>query len=129
MAAGNWVPELVELAGGKNIFGEAGKHSPWMEWKQLIEQDPDVIIVMPCGFDIPKTQAEMVHLTQNSDWKCLSAVKNGRVFLADGNQYFNRPGPRLVESLEILIEIIHINSHKKKFQGSAWIQFPQSPTF
>ncbi len=107
MAAGNWVPELVSLAGALNLFGEAGKHSPWMVWQDLVRQNPDVIIVMPCGFDITRTQAEMSNLTGHPEWSSLKAVKEGRVYIADGNQYFNRPGPRLVESLEILMEIFY----------------------
>jgi iron complex transport system substrate-binding protein len=107
MAAGNWVPELVEMAGGVNLFGEPGKHSPWMSWEQLVEADPEVIVVMPCGWDPDRTQPEMHWLTDRPEWNQLRAVRNGRVHLTDGNQYFNRPGPRLVESLEILATIFH----------------------
>jgi iron complex transport system substrate-binding protein len=107
MAAGNWMPELVQMAGGINLFGEAGKHSPWMTWEQFCEKDPDIILVLPCGFDISRTRQEMPVLMQKPEWPQLQAVRNRRVFLADGNQYFNRPGPRLVESLEILAEILH----------------------
>src|SRR5436190_11503564 len=74
MAAGNWVPELVEMAGGVNLFGEAGKHSPWMTWDELVAADPDVIAIMPCGFDIPRTAAEMDSLTSRQDWPQLRAV-------------------------------------------------------
>lgn len=102
MAAGNWVPELVEMAGGVNLFGEAGKHSPWMTWEELAASDPDVIVVMPCGFDEERTLREMYWLTDRPDYSKLSAVKAGRVYTVDGNQYFNRPGPRVVESLAIL---------------------------
>ncbi len=105
MAAGNWVPELVELAGGLDLFGEAGKHSPWLNWEAVREHDPEFIVVMPCGFDLARTRAEMPALTRRPDWGKLRAVKNQRVCLTDGNQYLNRPGPRLVESLEILAEI------------------------
>lgn len=107
MAAGNWMPELVETAGGRNLFGEAGKHSPWMTWEELRAKDPDVILVLPCGFDIPRSRQEMPALMQKPGWADLRAVGNARVYLADGNQFFNRPGPRLVESLEILAEILH----------------------
>lgn len=106
MAAGNWTPELVEMAGGINLFGEAGRHSPWMTWDDLVSRDPDVIIAMPCGFDLDRTSREMYWLTGNPRWCGLRAVKTGRVYLADGNQYFNRPGPRVVGSLEILTEIL-----------------------
>jgi iron complex transport system substrate-binding protein len=107
MAAGNWVPELVEMAGGANLFGEAGKHSPWMSWEQLVEADPEVIVVMPCGWDPDRTRPEMHWLTDRPEWARLRAVRSDRVHLTDGNQYFNRPGPRLVESLEILATILH----------------------
>jgi iron complex transport system substrate-binding protein len=107
MAAGNWVPELVDLAGGTNQFGEAGKHSPWMTWEDLVERDPDVIVVMPCGFDLDRTRAELPALTGRSGWANLKAVRTGRVWAADGNAYFNRPGPRLVEALEMLAGAFH----------------------
>ncbi len=106
MAAGNWMPELVAMAGGVNLFGEAGKHSPWMTWDDLVNRDPDVIMVMPCGFDLPRTRSEMPALSGRPEWPALKAVRNGRVFVCDGNSYFNRPGPRLVEALEMLAEAI-----------------------
>jgi iron complex transport system substrate-binding protein len=107
MAAGNWVPELVEMAGGVNLFGEAGRHSPWMNWEQLVAADPEVIVVMPCGWDPARAEPEMHWLTARPEWAELRAVRASRVHLVDGNQYFNRPGPRLVESLEILAAILH----------------------
>jgi iron complex transport system substrate-binding protein len=106
MAAGNWMPELVAMGGGINLFGEAGKHSPWMSWDDLVRHDPDVIVVMPCGFDLSRTRAEMPSLTRREDWPRLKAVRNGRAFVTDGNAYFNRPGPRLVDALEMLAEAI-----------------------
>ncbi|HVS38340.1 MAG TPA: cobalamin-binding protein [Gemmataceae bacterium] len=122
MAAGNWMPELVERAGGVNLFGEAGKHSPWMTWDQLAERDPDVIVVLPCGFDIGRTRQEMPALTERPEWPRLRAVRDGRVFLTDGNQFFNRPGPRLVESLEILAELLHPEAFRFGHEGIAWQQ-------
>jgi iron complex transport system substrate-binding protein len=107
MAAGNWVPELVALAGGINLFGEPGKHSPWMTWDDLVRRDPDVIVVMPCGFDLERTKDELPALTTRPGWSELKAVRTGRVWAADGNAYFNRPGPRLVEALEMLAEAVH----------------------
>src|ERR1044072_1585999 len=98
MAAGNWMPELVDLAGGVNLFGEAGKHSPWMTWEALVAEDPDIIVVTPCGFDIACTLEEMHLLTAKPEWRNLQAVQHNKIFVADGNQYFNRPGPRVVES-------------------------------
>lgn len=107
MAAGNWMPELVELAGGHNLFGQAGVHSPWLTWEELAAADPDVIVVLPCGYGIPKALEEMPALAQRPGWKDLRAVREGKVYITDGNQYFNRPGPRLAESVEILAEIFH----------------------
>ncbi len=107
MAAGNWVPELVELAGGLNLFGEAGKHSPWLNWEAVQEQDPEIIVAMPCGFDLERTRQELPALTVHPDWPKLRAVRTGRVYLTDGSQFFNRPGPRLVDSLEMLAEMFH----------------------
>ena len=102
MAAGNWMPELVEMAGGVNVFGAAGKHSPAMTWDDLQSKNPDLILVLPCGFDLPRTRKEMQTLSNRPEWPQLKAVRNGRVFVCDGNAYFNRPGPRLVEALEML---------------------------
>ena len=107
MAAGNWMPELVELGGGINLFGESGKHSPWMNWDNLKESDPDIILILPCGYNIERTNSEMTPLIEKPDWFQLKAVKNRQVYITDGNQYFNRPAPRLVESLEIIAEILH----------------------
>jgi len=107
MAAGNWMPELVEMAGGIDVFGEAGQHSPTLAWDELRRADPDVIFVSPCGFDAPTTLREMSSLVGRPGWEDLRAVRQRRVAIADGNQYFHRPGPRLVESLEILARILH----------------------
>jgi iron complex transport system substrate-binding protein len=106
MAAGNWTPELIEMAGGVNLFGEAGRHSPWMTWDELRAANPDVIVIAPCGFDIPRTEQEMACMTGLPGWSDLRAVRTGRIYLADGNRYFNRPGPRVVETLEILVSIL-----------------------
>jgi iron complex transport system substrate-binding protein len=120
MAGGNWMPELVAMAGGVNLFGEAGKHSPWMTWEELRGRDPDVIFVAPCGFDLARTRQEMPALTGRAGWADLGAVRVGRVYLADGNQYFNRPGPRLVESLEILGETLHPEAFSFGHEGTGW---------
>lgn len=122
MAAGNWVPELVEIAGGVNLFGKAGKHSPWMTFDDLLAKDPDVIAVMPCGFGIPRTQSEMPTLTDHPDWPRLTAVQQGRVFLTDGNHFFNRPGPRVVESAEILAEMFYPDDVSFGHEGSGWVR-------
>ena len=120
MHAENWVPELVEIAGGSVMLGEAGRHSGYFEFQQMIEADPDVIAIMPCGFDIPRTAVEMPPLVAGPGWSDLSAVRSGRVFLTDGNQYFNRPGPRMVESAEILAELLHPEVFDFGHRGSGW---------
>jgi iron complex transport system substrate-binding protein len=120
MASGNWMPELLELAGGQNLFGKPGAHSPWMSWDDLAAADPDVIIIMPCGFDLERTRREMYWLTGKPDWLKLQAVRGEQVYLVDGNQYMNRPGPRVVESLRILAEILHPDTFAPSLRGAAW---------
>jgi iron complex transport system substrate-binding protein len=123
MACGNWVPELVEIAGGDNRFGEAGKHSPWMTWEELVEDDPEVIVAMPCGYDITKTREEMPALTSRPEWSDLQAVRAERVYLLEGSKFFNRPGPRLVESAEILAELLHPGVFHYGHEGVGWERF------
>jgi iron complex transport system substrate-binding protein len=120
MAGGNWTPELIAMAGGVNLFGEAGQDPPWMTWEQLTAADPDVIVVAPCGFDLRRTAEEMHWMTRRAGWSGLRAVREGRVYLADGNQYFNRPGPRVVETLEILVEMLHPEYGGVRMRGEAW---------
>ena len=120
MSAGNWMPELVAMAGGTNLFGKAGEHSPWMKFEELAGANPEVIMVSPCGFSMKRSREELPTLTGNPRWKELRAVRDGKVYLADGNQYFNRPGPRIVESLEILAEMLHPEIFKFGHEGSGW---------
>ena len=120
MAAGNWVPELIELASGTNLFGKAGEHSSWLNLEELYEENPEIIIVMPCGFNIEKTIKEMSSLIKRKEWSNLTAVKNNKVYIVDGNQYFNRPGPRIIDSLEILAEIIHPEIFHFGYKNKGW---------
>jgi len=120
MAAGNWMPELVTLAGGRCVFGETGAHSPWIGWEDLCRADPDVLVVLPCGFDLERSREELDVLRARPEWAGLSAVRRGRVFVTDGNHYFNRPGPRLVDSLEILGEILHPDHFAALHRGEGW---------
>ncbi len=123
MAAGNWVPELIQMAKGSNLFGVAGQHSPWMTWDELTLSDPDVIVALPCGFDLPRTRSEMHWLEQRSGWAGLKAVRNGTVYIADGNQFMNRPGPRLVDSLRIFAEILHPDLFEPTLKQIGWDVF------
>jgi iron complex transport system substrate-binding protein len=120
MAAGNWMPTLVEMAGGTNLFGTAGEHSPWMKFDDLAAKDPDAILISPCGFNMDRAAEDLPVLTNQPNWRELAAVRNRRVFMADGNQYFNRPGPRIAESLEILAEIVHPELFHFGHEGSGW---------
>ncbi len=123
MAAGNWVPELIEMAHGENLFGTAGQHSPWMTWDELLNADPDIIVALPCGFDLPRTETEMHRLIEQPEWQKLQAVRSKRIFVCDGNQYMNRSGPRLVESLQIFAEIFHPDLFEPKLEGFGWQRF------
>ncbi len=120
MAAGNWIPELVALAGGHDCLGKAGRHSDWMTWEDLKVADPDIIVVLPCGYDIAQTRQATSEMETNPIWQQLTAVKNNRVYLTDGNQYFNRPGPRLVDSWEILAEIIQGTPINEERHSAGW---------
>ncbi|HIB22019.1 MAG TPA: cobalamin-binding protein [Rhodospirillales bacterium] len=125
MAAGNWIPELVEMLRGENVFGAAGQHSPWIEWDTLCKEDPDVIVVMPCGYDISESRRNMPALSDRPEWSSLKAVKKGTVYIVDGNQYFNRPGPRLADSLEIMAQLVSPEVFKSdfEFEGIGWERF------
>jgi iron complex transport system substrate-binding protein len=123
MTSGNWVPELVTIAGGTPVLSEAGKHSPYVDWKDLRDQDPEVIVVMACGFSVERTLKEISTLLQLVGFADLQAVKNKRFYIADGNQYFNRPGPRIVDSIEILAEIINPKQFIFGYEGDGWIKF------
>ena len=106
-AAGHWVPEMVELAGGVDVL--AAKHEPSarVSMETLVEAAPEVMVLMPCGFDESRTRKEWEPLKDLPEWRGIPAVANGRVFAVDGSKYFNRPGPRLVDGLEILARLIH----------------------
>jgi iron complex transport system substrate-binding protein len=124
MAGGNWMPELVQMAGGEDLFGVAGKPSPCLEWDQIVSADPDVILVHPCGFDMARTLQEMPLLERRPGWRELKAVQRERVFVADGNQYFNRPGPRIVESLQMLAEMFHPELFPSRYEWKGWMRYP-----
>ena len=123
MAGGNWVPELIEMANGRNLFGVAGEHSPWMTWEQIRAADPDVVVTLPCGFDLERTRAEMHWLEKRAGWRELRAVQNKNVFVCDGNQFMNRPGPRLLESLRIFAEVIHPALFEPTLEGVGWERY------
>jgi len=109
--AGHWNPELVELAGGIPVCGRKGEPSTTLEWSTLRELDPDVLFVACCGFTVGRTLADIPLVTALAGWADLKCVRDGRVYVTDGNAYFNRPGPRIVDSLEILAHALHPALH------------------
>ncbi len=120
MVAANWIPELVSVAGGKPLFSITGKPSTHLSLEQLIASNPNVIIFMPCGFDLPRTRQAVEPLIKSPDWQKLLASKRGKVYITDGNSYFNRPGPRLADSVEILAEILHPEMFQYGYNPTAW---------
>ena len=107
MCGGHWVPEMVELAGGINCFGDKESGSFPLEWDAVVESQPDVIILMPCGFEVPRALQDVPILTAKDGWNDLPAVRSGQVFAIDASNYTSRSGPRLVTGLEILAEMLH----------------------
>jgi iron complex transport system substrate-binding protein len=107
MAAGNWVPEMVRLAGGEDPLGQAGRHSHWIEWAELATADPDIVILAPCGFGLDRVIEEASTAPVREHLAGLRAAEEGRLFAIDGHHLVNRPGPRLVDSLEVIASLIH----------------------
>jgi len=105
--AGHWVPQMVEMAGGTNGISSTGDKSRRMEIDEIMEFDPDILVLMPCGFDVKRTIMEYEKLLENEKWNSLRAVKQGEVYAVNSNEYFSKPGPRTVVGLEILAKIIH----------------------
>ena len=127
MAAGNWTPELIELAGGEDVLGKAGRHAGAIRFEELATADPDAIWITPCGFDLARTRSEIAPLTGHAGWPELRAVRAGRVFIGDGNALFNRPGPRVAETLECLAEGLHPGAFRFGHEGTGWERLPAPP--
>ncbi len=123
-AMANWGPEIVEIAGGVGVLGVPGAHSTTLPFEALAEADPEVIVVAPCGFGLERTLAEMPPLTGHPGWRRLRAVRAGRAFAADGNFFFNRSGPMLFETPEILAEMLHPAQFPPRHQGPSWRRLP-----
>ncbi|WP_323191617.1 cobalamin-binding protein [Halostella sp. PRR32] len=107
MVAGHWVPELVDIAGGDYEMADPGDRSRPREFAAVCEYDPDVLVAAPCGFDLDQTAENAEELAERDAWSDLTAVRDGRTYAMDGHNYLNRPGPRLVDSLEHLAGLIH----------------------
>jgi iron complex transport system substrate-binding protein len=107
MCGGHWVPEMVDIAGGENCFGDKETGSFKFEWGEVLEKAPDIIIFMPCGFDVKRGLQDIPILSSRDGWDSLPAVKNDQVYVIDASAYTSRSGPRLISGLEIMAEMIH----------------------
>ncbi|HEY4393166.1 MAG TPA: ABC transporter substrate-binding protein [Polyangia bacterium] len=121
---GNWGPEIVEIAGGQSLLSAPGAHSTTVAFEALRDADPEIIVVAPCGFELTRTLAELPVLTSRPGWRELGAVRAGRAFAADGNFYFNRSGPMLFDTPEILAEMLHPREFAPRHQGTVWRRLP-----
>lgn len=119
-AMGNWGPELVDLAGGECLLGARGEHSTTTPWSDVVAADPDVLVVAPCGFSLSRAQGDLPILAARPGYSELTAVRNGRVYVADGNRYFNRSGPSLFETPEILAEMLHPDVFPPAHERTVW---------
>ncbi len=103
---GHWIPEMIDLAGGIAVLAQAGEKSIRLTWEQVRDADPEILLVMPCGYNLPQTIAQYETMAFPEGWRALRAVQQGRVYAVDGSAYFSRPGPRLVDGLKILTQIL-----------------------
>lgn len=106
-SCGHWVPEMVEIAGGRDVLGSKHADSVRLDWVRIAAQSPEVLIVMPCGFDTQNAAQQAIQLHRQPGWNALPAVRDGRVFAVNANAYFARPGPRIIDGIELLAHLIH----------------------
>lgn len=107
IVAGNWVPELIEIAGGMSMISERGQHSKKLALKEVLRNNPDKIVISPCGFKVNQTLKDIELLGKQPEWRECTAIKNSEVYVVDGNSYFNRPSQRIIDTLEILASVLH----------------------
>lgn len=106
-SAGHWIPQMVALAGGEDVLARPGEPSAQLSWNHVVERAPEVLILMPCGFDVQRTLSEIALVKERPGWNELPAVSAGRVFAVCANALFSRPGPRLIDGLELLAGLLH----------------------
>jgi iron complex transport system substrate-binding protein len=121
MVAGHWNVELVSKAGALPVLSKAQQASFYIDFQELMDANPEIILIAPCGFSLAQTLSAVGELSMNPDWQNLKAVQNKKVFVADGDRYFNNPGPALIDSVEILAEIIQANTFYFGFEQEAWV--------
>ncbi len=125
--AGHWVPEMIRRAGGRDELAREGWPSSQIAWTRIAEYDPEIIVLMPCGFTLERTGEEFARVQLPDEWLSLSAVRSGHVYAVNGSAYFNRPGPRIVEGLEILAEITHPELFPRTMPREAWQRLEVDP--
>lgn len=121
--AGHWNPELIQMAGGIDCLGNVNQPSKVVKDSHLVSSQPDILFIAQCGFDEERTRRDLSRLRNIDGWDCLPCVKNGRIYYSDGNAYFSRPGPRLVDSLEILANALHPNHFQLPAHLNRAVQF------
>jgi iron complex transport system substrate-binding protein len=121
MAGGHWVPEMVACAGGRDVLGVAGEPSRYVEWAAVCERMPETMVLMPCGFDLARTLELAPEITGRPDFASLPCARSGRVAAVDGSGFFNRPGPRIADGLEILAAILRGEPGSALPPGAAWV--------
>jgi iron complex transport system substrate-binding protein len=125
--AGHWVPEMIRLAGGRQELAREGRPSSQIAWSRIADYDPEIIVLMPCGFSLERTSEEFARVTLPDEWRGLSAARSGHVYAVNGSAYFNRPGPRIVEGVEILAEIMHPELFPRTMPREAWQRLEVDP--
>ena len=124
MAGGHWVPEMVRLAGASDPLGNEGSPSAYVTWEQVVAVDPDILVLMPCGFDLHRTLAAAEDITSRPGFSSLACARAERVVAVDGSSYFNRPGPRIVHGLEILAAVVRGQTGEALPSGADWVRIP-----
>jgi iron complex transport system substrate-binding protein len=117
--AGHWVPEMVQLAGGQDVLAQPGSSSRVVTWDEILNAAPEVLIVMPCGFSVERTHTELLELMQQPGQWRLSTDLAQHTFLVDASSYFSRPGPRLIDGIELLAAILHPSDHNHIHESMA----------
>lgn len=120
MTAAHWVPDMIHRADGEMLLAKNGERSRQITWNEIIEINPDILIIAPCGFDIAKTKEEMLTILNNDMYQNLPAVKNKKTYYIDGNAYLTRPGPRVVDGIEIFAEVLYPEIFKRTYSIDAW---------
>jgi iron complex transport system substrate-binding protein len=122
MSAGHWTPELIQIAGGEAVLSKSFNKSEYINIEDIIAAQPDGILIAPCGFTLERTRTELDALLNQEAWQGLKAVQKGHVFIADGNRFFNRSGPGLIDTAEMIAEILQVNQFYYGMEGHYWEQ-------